>query len=197
MSKEIQKILDAQKEISPMKDMTPAQINKRIGHAHAVENRRKIPLKDCELIIREYYCIDQIRPVGFIHTIAERYDVKVNIIEKILNNARGTMDPVEHQQLKDAYNAKYTRSDLLKQIHAENKRDAVAAGDSISKAKQSISDEDANDIYNRCLPWKNKRGAKAFQEELAKEYGVSAYKIKITSYGEHPALDGSRDGVKR
>ena len=190
---DIQKILQEQREISPIKGLTPAEINRKLGN----ESKRKIPITDHEKIMYEYWSIDKIRPVRLVDIIAERYDVIPNVITKIVCNFYKTLPAKEYKKLRTAYENKYDRSDLIKQIHAEGLRDNKQAGQNISQSKQTLTDEQAIEVYNKCLPWKNKKGAKAFQEQIAKEYGVSHNKIRMTALGYHPALNGSRDGVKR
>lgn len=190
---DIQKILQEQREISPIKGLTPAEINRKLGN----ESKRKIPITDHKKIMYEYWDNKQIRPLRLVDTIAERYTVKNSIVEKIIGNAHNTLSDDVYTKLRSAYENKYGRSELAKQIHAEGKRNNVVIGSKISKTKQTLTDEQAIEIYQRYLPYKNQHGAKAFQEQLAKEYGVTPYKIKMTCCGYHPALNGSRDGVKR
>ena len=192
MSKDIQKILDEQRKISPIKGLTPGQINRKIGHAEAIENRRKIPVEDYKALILEYWQRSEPRPLNFSQTIGARYGVKH--VDKIVNNHHATMDSEQYQKLVDDYDKKFPNA---KQSLAMSQRDHVKAGDNISRAKQTVSDKHAIEIYKACKPWWKQPGARAFKEQLAVKYGISFNKVNITAMGQHPALKGSKDGVKR
>jgi len=192
MSKDIQKILDQQKEISPIKDLTPSQISKIIGARTTAELRRKIPVEDYEKLIIEYWQRSEPRPLNFSQTIGARYNVQH--VDKIVNNHHGTMDSEQYEKLVDVYNKKFPNA---KQSLAMSQRDHTKAGDNISRAKQTLSDKHAIEIYEACKPWWKQPGARAFKEQLAVKYGVSFNKVNITAMGQHPALKGSKNGVKR
>ena len=154
------------------------------------ETKRLVPKEDYEKIIREYWDNSEIRPLKFCEIIGNRYGVKYGAIEKIIMNWHNILPNDEYQELVDAYNAKYTRSDMMKQVHAQKRRDNVQAGKSISLAKQSITAEQALEIYERVLPYKNKPGSVAFQKQLAKEYGISYNKVRMTAMRRgHPVFD--------
>lgn len=153
------------------------------------EIRRRVPVQDYESIMREYWDNSCQRPLNLTTTIGERYGVQHGVIEKIVMNSQNTIDSVEYSRMVDAYNSVYTKSDLLKQIHAEV-RDNVSAGKNISLAKQSITAETALEIYERVLPYKNKPGSVDFQKQLAVEYGISYHKVRMTAMRRgHPVFD--------
>tara|TARA_R110002153_G_scaffold201279_1_gene354543 strand:+ start:1003 stop:1647 length:645 start_codon:yes stop_codon:yes gene_type:complete len=155
------------------------------------EKRRKVPVEEYEKLIIEYWQRDEPRPLNFSATIATRYGVKH--VDTIVNNHKGTMDSEQYQQLVDAYNKKFPNA---KQDLASSQRDHANAGKNISRAKQTLTDEEAIEVYEACKPWWKQHGAVAFKKKLAKKYGVSLFKIKITASGQHPALNGSRNDVK-
>lgn len=185
---DIQRILEQQREISPMRDLDPAQINRRLGAIQSAESKRKVPVEHREAIIREYWDNTQMRPLNFTAIIAERYEAEHGVVEKIVMNSHNTLNDKEYQQLRDAYNTKYDRAEFMKQLHAEGRRDNVAIGKKISASKQTLNDQQALEVYERCKPYWKQEGAKAFQQQLAKEYGVSWHKIRYCAMGNHPAL---------
>ena len=162
---------------------------KQTAPRKGAETKRQVPKADYEKIIREYWDNSRIRPLNLNETIGERYGVRYGVIEKINMNWHNTLCTEEYQALVDAYNATYTRSDMMKQVHAQRRRDNVSAGKNISLAKQSITAEQALEIYERVLPYKNKPGSTAFQQQLASEYGISNHKVRMTAMRKgHPVF---------
>lgn len=182
---DIQKILEQQRDISPIKGLDASQIAKRIGALTTAELKRKIPKQDYEDIIKEYWLWDTPRPKGFANTIGERYNVKDKVIEKIISNKFNTMSDKEYQKLIKPYNDKFGRSEVIKRQHKEGKRKNV--GKNISLAKNTVSPEDAVEIYKKSFAIKEGRTNK-YYHQLAKEYNVSFSKIQGVVNGHHPAL---------
>ncbi len=150
---DIQKILAEQRVISPIKDLTPAEINRKLSN----EAKRKIPLDEYENIIKEYWVRDTVRPLHLANIIAERYGA--HTVEKIVINYYKTLPANEYNQLVRTYNNKFGRSALMKQVHAGGNRDKVKAGEAISKAKNTITREDAVVIYELTFSCANSRTA--------------------------------------
>lgn len=156
------------------------------------ESKRQVPVEDYESIIREYWDCSQLRPIGFAQTIGDRYGVKSGVVEKIVWNRNNTLNDEEFTALRQAYDDRYTRSDIMQQVQSQGLRDNEAAAVSISLAKQSLTGDQALEIYQRCLPYWKQPGAKAFKQQLAKEYGVSYHKINAASMGNnHPVFESA------
>jgi len=186
-NKDIQKILQQQRAKSPMKDLSASQINKKIGHAEAIENRRMIPAEDHEQLLRTYWSTDKPRPLHYSKMLGEKYGAKD--VQNIVSNVHNTIPAEEYSALKEAYNTTYPfneqRSAMTKEQHATGKR--KQAGNNISLSKNTVSPEDAIVIYDRSLSCKEGR-THAYYKQIAKEYGVSMGKIQGVVNGHHPAL---------
>lgn len=154
------------------------------------EQKRKIPLQDYAHICTQLWqpeVKDRIKLAG---KIAKKYNVEHGILEKIMGNFENcALEPDVYEQLKTAwFDANPDHWDLrTKKMH--NSRDNVAIGKKISETKNGLTDEQALEVYERCKPYWKQQGAVEFQKQLAKEYGVSAGKIKNTMMGVHPALE--------
>jgi len=185
--KDIQKILQQEREKSPIKGLTPTEINRKIGAAAAGENKRKVPVAHYESIIMEYWDRDTVRPLGYCQLIGDRYGVKYGVIEKIICNWFDTITESEYNDLVDDYNSKFGKSATAKLVSKAGLRDHKAAGKNISIAKNTISRADALKIYDKSFSCAEGRTHK-FYKKLATEYGVSLGKIQSVVNGHHPAL---------
>lgn len=90
------------------------------------------------------------------------------------------------KNLSEANVGKKRPSEVITKMHAS--RDHQTIGKKISGAKQTLTDEQALEVYELCKPYWKKEGAREFHKQLAKKYGVSRDKIRITAIGDHPAL---------
>ena len=191
---DIQKILQQEREKSPLKGLTSTEINRKIGAVMAGDNKRKIPHQDKPAIIYEYWDRDTPRPLGLSETIGKRYGVKsvdVTICNRSSNNYKDCENIIpedEYEKLVDTYNTKFGRSAMMKQVHNAGLRDNKAAGIAISLAKNGITREDAISIYDMCLQGSDTR-SHMYYKLLAKQYGVSMGKIRDVANGHHPALE--------
>lgn len=184
---DIQKILQQEREKSPIKGLSPAEINRKLGAVMAGENKRKVPVADYTSIMFEYWDRDTLRPLYFTQTIGDRYGVKAGVIDKIISNFYNTLTETEYQILTKKYTDKFDRSDVMKQLHASGKRDNKKIGKKISLAKNTVSREIAMELYEKTFQGRNTR-SHAYFKQLAKEYGISFNKAKTVANGHHPAL---------
>ena len=157
------------------------------GALKTAEAKRKVPVEDYVNIILEYWNNDKLRPLGLLTTIGDRYGVKQGVIEKIIMNSHNSMPAQEYNKLRSAYESKYDRGDLLKQIHDSGARDNKTIGKKISQTKNTVSRADAIAIYEKTFSCKQGRTAK-YYKQLAKEYSVSFNKIQSVANAHHPAL---------
>lgn len=189
-AQDIQRILEAERKKSPMRDLTPTQINRNIGNAGSGIAKRKIPHEDYADICTQLWQPDVKDRVKMSQQIAEQYDCVLGVVEKIMGNFENcALEPEHYEQLKTAWfdaNPGYN-SLIRKKMHKG--RDHKSIGKKISQTKNGLTDAQALEIYERCKPYWKQEGAVEFQKQLAKEYGVSAGKIKNTMMGVHPALE--------
>jgi hypothetical protein len=157
------------------------------GALKTAEAKRKVPVEDYVSIILEYWNNDKLRPLGLTKTIGDRYGVKQGVIEKIIMNSQNSMPAQEYNKLRSAYESKYDRSDLLKQMHESGARDNKTIGEKISQTKNTVSRADAIEIYEKTFSCAHGRTAK-YYKQLAKEYSVSFNKIQSVANAHHPAL---------
>lgn len=153
------------------------------------EKRRQVPLEDYKPIMLEYWDSSHPRPPYFMQTIADRYGVKHGVIEKIIMNWHSTLSPTKYKQLRNRYERAYPdhRSEIMRET--SKKKDLKTAGKNISLAKQTLTAEQALEIYERCKPYWKCEGAKAFKQQLAREYGVGYHKVHAASMGlGHPVF---------
>lgn len=189
--------------MSNMKNYTPAEVQKilqeqakltaelrkggdrRVDQIYRNEIKRKIPVEDYLDLMLEYWDRDTPRPEGFYKTVAKRYGALGNAIEKIVLNGYNTLSDDDYKKLMKPYNDKFGRSIVMKRQHKSGARKNV--GKKISLTKNTVSPEDAVEIYNKSFASKEGRKHK-YYHQLAKEYNVSFNKIQGVVNGIHPAL---------
>lgn len=160
---------------------------KQDGALKTAEKRRKIPVEDRKSIMLEYWDRQNARPLYFTKIIAERYNVQVGAIEKIIMNYHNTLTDKQYIKLTEKYNSKFGRSDIMNQIYASGKRDTKKIGEKISLAKNTVTRENALKIYDLCLTTKHSRSHNYYYK-LAEQFDVSFSKIQSIANGHHPAL---------
>ena len=119
----------------------------------AAEIRRVVPLEDHVKLLEEYWSIKKQRPSRLFNIMAERYDVKPNLMEKIVTNGYNTVSADEYKQLVDQYYSKYPnqRSDSLRKAHAAMTEEQRAQKDlNISIAQDPVDADTAVAIYEQC-----------------------------------------------
>ena len=189
-AQDIQRILEAERTKSPMRGLTPAQINRTIGSHASAEAKRKIPVEDYAHICTQLWQPTVKDRVELAHTIAEKYGVEYGIMEKIMGNFENcALEPDVYEQLKTAWHNAHPDFVKYKLAKSHASRDNKSIGKKISATKQTLNNAQALEIYERCKPYYKQQGAKQFQQQLAKEYGVSYNKIRETVIGNHPALE--------
>lgn len=183
-SEQIQQILAEQhKQTAHLRKGGDAYVN----HIHASEGKRKVPLEDYESIMLEYWDRQEIRPLHFTSIIADRYNVKLGVIEKIVMNFYNTLDSAQYSALVETYTQRFPdwRNQISHMVYATGVKDTQSIGKKISDTKNTLSAQCALEIYERCLA---EDRSKKLYAQLAVQYGVSASKIMITANGHHPAL---------
>jgi hypothetical protein len=174
---DIQKILEQQRKLSPIKDLDANQISKRIGALTTAAMRRKVPIDDYISLIREYWDINKQNDAETIKNMAERYDVKYGVIEKIVLNFKNTISDKEYAEIKKAYHKKYPnqRSASLKKSYANMTEEQKAEKNlNISIAQDPVDKDTALQIY---YEYRYERTQKAYQQCADKYLDKNGNKI--------------------